>query len=170
MRLFKAISASLHDLKKTSLFCVLFVLLQALRNMVYYCVVASSIGLLVALVALVALVWIWKKMPRNTFSSDTTDPKVVQTPTNAQTSSTLDLAYESIDPSSELQRNYICIPDNGVPSVNILELHPCPMNLRDDILPVYEKTIPKDWNSEKHLTHSYLSMEDHISHGHTLEH
>ena len=167
--MFKTIRASLHDLKNFSLFFSFF---QALRNMVYYCVVASSIGLLVALVALVALVWIWKKMPRNTLSSDTTNPKVVQTPTNAQTSSMLDLAYESIDPSSELQRSDICIPDNRVPSVNIFELQPCLTNLQDDGLPVYDKTIPKDWKPEEQedLTHTYLSMEDHISHGHTLEH
>ena len=137
--------------------------------MVYYCVVASSIGLLIALVALVALVWIWKNRQRNTLRSDTTNPQVAQG-TNPQTSSTLDLAYESIDPSSELQRNYI-IPDNHVSSINIFELQPCPMNLQDDILPVYDKTIPKDWKPEKQEdpNHSYLSMDDHISRGNTTK-
>ena len=110
---------------------------------------------------------------RSARDTDTTTHKIAQGPTNPQTSSTLDLAYESIDRGSELQiDDMLHIPDNRVQSANIIELRPCPTNLQDDSLPVYDKTIPKDWKPEKQedLTHSYLSMEDHISRGLTMAH
>ena len=119
---------------------------QALRIMVYYGVVASTVAMLHTLACLVSL---WRRKSKKTVRREMTHPNgAIHAPPHptARTS----LAYEPMRPSPipRLEGNviYCNVPNDRVQSENLVEPQLGPTAPQEDILRAYARSIPIYWN------------------------
>ena len=111
--------------------------------MIYYCVVASAIALLLAPVA------IWRTRQNKSCSSETTVQQPLQTAKDEQTSSPCSRAYEVMDPTtSEMQENAIYHVLDGQTEETSLEVQERPTtSTEQNKLPKYDRSIQRDTKS-----------------------
>ena len=114
---------------------------SAHSSAIYFCIVVSTVALLLALAAL------WRARLGNTCRSETTDLEPPQTAKDDKCSSSCSRAYEMVDHSGpELQENQIYhISNNQTTHETSLDPQQCPStSSQANVLPEYDQTIPKD--------------------------
>ena len=108
--------------------------------MIYYCVVVSTIALLLAPVA------IWRTRRNNTCRSETTVQKPLQSTQDNPTSSPRNRAYEVMDPTTpEMQENVIYHVLESQTEETSLDVQEGPITSpEENKLPKYDRSIPGD--------------------------
>ena len=107
--------------------------------MMYYCVVVSTIALLLAPVA------IWRTRRQNTRMSETTVQKPLQTAKDDPNSSPCNTAYEVIDPTTpQMQENEIYHVLDDQTEETSLDVQERPTSPKENKLPKYDRSILRD--------------------------